>query len=530
MPKQIDFYIKARKKLLAGATTLAKSTAVTYGPLGRTVMLDRASGLLGTKDGVTVAREVILEDPVENMGAATLRQACIKVNDQVGDGTTTAAIISAALLEECHRLVAAGYDPAQLSRGVLEAARYAIKIVDNTAVPIESQEELERVAFVASNGDIDVSKNMAEACMAVGNDGTISIEDGHGIDIELDYKDGMEIDRGAISSSFLRDSDGTERVLDNPVVAVIGSRLSSLTDITHVLEESSQWKGHDLLLFAESVDGQALTTMLLNDSKDVVHSVAVAAPGFGPKKVDYLKDIAALTGATFIDPALGMDFREKFDPEWFGGLRKARIKAKTSMLIAHKEAREGIKERIRELNREAESLKSDYDRDKNAERTAKLAGGLCVMRVGGATEPALKERRARVEDALGSVRAALEEGVVPGAGSIYLEVSEHILAEKSHKNNPGWHLMAKALRTPLVKLADNAGQDGLAVVHRASKARKEDLTGWLGWDVTEGVFRDLGADPPIIDPAPVAKAVIEAAASVTATLLTAEVSIVESKA
>jgi len=526
--KTVDFNIVARKKLLKGAQTLARVTAVTYGPKGRTVMMDRAAGLMSTKDGVTVAREVVLEDHVENMGAQTLKEACIKVNDQVGDGTTTVAILAAVLLEECHRMVIAGYDPMKLAEGVKAAAVRACEIVDDMAIRVENQKELERVAYVASNGDEEVSKALSEACMAVGKDGTISIEDGQGIDIKLIYKDGMEIPKGTVSLGFLREHGGIERTIEGPLVAVIGSRLAAIEDVQALLEEASQWKDHPLIVFAESIEGAALTTMLMNDAQKVVHSIAVPAPGFGPKRMDHLKDLAAISGATFIDPAAGFDIHKGFDPDWFGGLRKATIGTKTSTLIAHDEAREVIAERIEELKREGAYLDSDYDRDQMSERIARLAGGLCIMQVGGPTEMALKERRARVEDALGSVRSALEGGVVPGAGSVYLAVAEYFPRENDDTEaNYGWRVLSKALLAPLRQLANNAGHDGNSIVHQLLELRCSEDTEWLGWDVMEERFRDLGEDPPIIDPAGVAKSVITAAASVTATLLTAEVSIAE---
>jgi len=521
MPKQLDLYTKARTNLLTGAKLLAKTTAITYGPKGRTVMLDRTAGLIATKDGVTVAREITLVDPVENMGAETLKAACIHVNDLVGDGTTTAAIVSAVLLEEGHKLVVAGFDPMRLATQIREAAEEAIEVIDEIAVRVQSQAELERVALVASNGDVEVAKALAEACMAVGNDGTISIEDGVGVDIELVFKDGMEIDKGVVSAGFLRESGGIEREIEAPLVAVFGGKLTTVEDVQQVLEESSQWPAHDLLIFSESVEGAALTTMLMNDAQDVVRSVAVNAPGFGPKREGYLRDIAALAGATFIDPSI-MDFRKSYDPEWFGSLRKATIKLKSSLLIAYEDARDTIGERIAELKHEAQSLSSDYDRDRHAERIAKLAGGLCIMKVGGPTEPALKERRARVEDALGAVRAALEEGVVPGAGSAYLTASERLWAD-----TPGAQCLRRALRAPLEKIADNAGFEGRAIVYKVIEARDHDSAGWLGWDALMGDIRDLSVDPLILDPVPVVKAVIAAAASVASTLLTAEVSISE---
>jgi chaperonin GroEL len=528
MPKRIDTNLDARNKLLRGAKLLAKTVGVTYGPKGRTAMLDRLAGLLATKDGVTVAREVVLADPVERMGAETLKEACTKVNEQVGDGTTTVAVVAAALLEECHRLVAAGFDPMKLAEGIKEASLRSVQIIEDMALRVDSQDLLERVASVASNGDEEVAKALAEACLAVGNDGTISVQDGVSVGIVLEYKDGMEIDKGAVSPGFLRESGGVERLIEGPLVAVFGAPLREVEDVQQVLEVSSQWPQNDLVVFAESVEGKALTTMLVNDAQDVVRSVAVKGPGFGSKQESYLRDIAALTGATFIDPTL-FDFRKQFDPDWFGSLRKITIKQRLSVLEAYDEAQETIRERIGELRREQRNLTSDYDRDQHAERIAKLAGGLCIMRVGGPTEIALKERRGRVEDALGSVRGALEEGVVPGAGSAYLTVAEGLLDESK---DLGWKALAKALKAPLAVIAENAGHDGRAVAWKACSVREsygEDPIGrcWIGWDANLGDFRDLRQEPPVVDPAPVAKVVILSAASVAATLLTSEISISE---
>lgn len=511
----IDTGLEARTKLLAGAKLLVKTVAVTYGPLGRTTLLDRMAGLLATKDGVTVAREVVLPDPVMNLGAQIIKQSCLLVNDQVGDGTTTAAIIAGSLLEQGHKLIAAGHDPTQLVRDIREATGLATDAVLELAMPVETQAELERVALVASNGDKEVARNLAEACMAVGKDGTISIEDGHSVGIELEFKDGMEIDKGAVSSGFLRGHE-TGREMEGPLVAVIGAPLREACDVQHLLEESSQWPNNDLLLFAESVDGQALTTMLVNDAKEVVKSTACNVPGFGDKKQDYLRDLAALSGATFVDPAAGMNFSKGFDADWFGSFRKAVIKQKAAVLIGYPEAQDTIKERIAELRQELEQTSSDYNRDRLAERIAKLAGGLCIMKIGGFSEAALKERRARVEDALGSVQSALTHGVVPGGGIAYLAASEVI---------PQGSLLAEALRAPLIQLADNAGLEGRVVLRQVQQAREGDDFGWVGLDLRQGQIRDLASEPTIVDPVPVVLSVIDAAVSVATTLLTVEISI-----
>jgi chaperonin GroEL len=525
MPKLIDLNQPARDKLLAGARLLAKTVAVTYGPKGRTAMLDRMAGLIATKDGVTVAREVQLEDPVENMGAEIIRAACVKVNDEMGDGTTTAAIIAAELLGESHKLITAGHDPVQLGRDIQAAAVRAVEAVQCMMVRVENQTELERVAYVACNGDQEVAKALAEACIAVGQDGTISIEDGHGVDIELVFKDGMEVDKGVASAAFLRDTGGIERVLDNPLVVVVGGPLTAIEDVQEIMEVASQWPDHPLVLIAEHITGAALTTLILNDSQGVMGCVGVNAPGFGDRKLDMLRDIAALAGATYIDPMV-TTFRKDFDPELFGTFRKATLRTDKALYEAVDEAREVIADRIEELKQEGLYCDSDYDRDRLVERIAKLAGGLCVMRVGGPTEPELKERRGRVEDALGAVRGALEQGVVPGAGVAYLEAAAHV---HEFDGGPGWDTLAKALLAPILRLADNAGKDGPAILYQIQKVREDDEYGWVGWDAVQDEVRDLGADPPIIDPMPVAVSVIEAAVSVTSTLLTVEGSITEKR-
>ncbi len=528
MPKQIDLNIEARTKLMRGASTLTRTVAATYGPKGRTVILDRAAGILATKDGVTVAREIDLEDRVENLGAQLLLEACVKVNDTAGDGTTSAAIVANAILEESHKLVVAGMDPMRLARGISAAARRAVTVVEDLAMNVEGQAELQRVAFVASNGDTEVADALAEACMAVGKDGTISIEDGHGLGIELEFKEGMEIDKGLPSPVFL--GSATVREMTNPLVAVINAVLSTVDDIKEILEVASQWPDNPLIVIAQDITGHAMVTMAMNDSKSVMNCIPIQAPGFGDRKTDNLKDIAALAGATFIDPALNMDFRKGFDPEWFGSFRKVEAKLRSTLFVALPEAQEIINERKEHLKREMASLDSDYDRDRLSERIAKLAGGLCIVQVGGPTEAALKERRARIEDALGAVRGALKTGVVPGAGTAYLTASDTLLSEAANDGSveaTGWKVLAQALRAPLYQLAINAGVSGDMTVHKVLEARKDDEYGWIGWDANSDTIRDLGEEPLVLDPALVVLSVLRAASSVASTMLTVEASIVE---
>jgi len=505
---------------------LARAVAVTYGPYGRTAMLDRLAGLLATKDGVTVAREIELGDHVANMGCQILKESCIRVNDVAGDGTTTAAIVAAAIVREAHKVVVAGVDAMQVARGIQLASRRAIKVIEEMAVPVESQHELEQVAMIASNSDEEGAKAMAEACMAVGKDGTISIEDGHGLGIELIFKDGMEIPRGVCSPYFLGRNDN-ERVIESPMVAVIDAELSSVEDVQSILEESSTFEGHDLLVFAKSVIGDAIKTMTLNDAKDVVQCVAIQAPGFGDRQAEFLRDIAAMAGADFIDPLTDKN-HTTWDPEWFGSFRKVTTGLKTSTLIAYEEASDAIQERVTQIRAELEGTTSDYDLERLQERMAKLTGGLCVMQIGGVTEAALKERRARVEDALGAVQSALRTGVVPGGGVAYLTAG--VMLEEDHPQGEGdqemgWSTLAKALRAPIMTLGTNAGKEGPTLAYHVMEARADDPLGWFGWDAREDRIRDLSKAPAILDPTLVVTMVIQTAASVASTLITAETSV-----
>ena len=523
-PRNVENGIETRKKLLKGAMTLARAVAVTYGPAGRTAMLDRTAGLLSTRDGVTVAREVDLPDPVENLGAQILKDASVTVNDEVGDGTTTTVVLAAEFLEAGHKLVVAGYDPVQLAAGIQAAAKDAAEIIEAMALPVSDQESLETVARLASNGDIEVAKFLAEACMAVGRDGTIVIEDGHGMECQLDLKEGMEIDRGALNPAFLT-GERLERTMEGPLVAVINRHLRTFEDVKGLLENASQFPGRELLVVALGVDGDAMSALYQNHSAAVVKSCPIHTPGFGPHKSDWLKDIAAISGATFVDPEAGADVAD-WQSEWFGSLRQAVVTSKKTTLQSYDENHDDLDSYMAGLRTRMESSASEYDRDKLKERLAKLAGGLAVLRIGGVTEPAMKERRARVEDALGAVRAALKGGIVPGAGTAFLNASvAEVGADKPESFKAGWKLCQQALRKPIFVLAANAGQSGEMAVHYVTEALKKDPTGWHGWDVLTGKVRDLHSTPMVANPALVDRSSLLAAASVASTLLTVEVSI-----
>jgi chaperonin GroEL len=543
-PKNTLHGIKAREAFLRGALTLSKAVAVTYGAHGRTVMLDRASGLLATRDGVTVAREVDLSDPVENLGAQILKEACTTVNDEVGDGTTTTAILAGELLREGHKLVAAGMDPSQVISGMRDAADDVERMLQDIAVPVAGQEGIETVARLASNGDDEVAKCMAEACMAVGKDGTVLIEDGHGLETTLELKEGMEIERGAATAAFF--TEKLERTMEGPLVAVINKHLRTVEDVTDLLEVASQFKPRELLLIVDGIEGPALATMSINNSQGVVASCAVQSPGFGPHKADVLRDIAALAGATFVDPAAGHDIG-KFEAEWFGAFRQAIIRTKTSTFTAYDDNHADLEAYIARIRSQTESGKSDYDRDRVKERLAKLSGGLAVIRVGGVTEAAMKERRGRVEDALGAVRAALRGGLVPGAGTA-LVIASVGLGEAGKQptsaHEAGWEAVRQAILAPVGILAGNSGAESGLAIGRVTEAHAgasdgwvafEDTGGgafryrgkWIGWDTKVGGLRDLRETPMLVDPALVVISALKAAVSVATTLLTVEVSLTQ---
>ena len=520
-PRIIRHGLDARTALLKGAEKLTRAVAVTYGPGGRTAIIDRFAGMLATKDGVTVAREIDLENRAENMGALIVREACIKVNDEAGDGTTSAAILAGALLGEGHKLIIAGYEPRDILAGMRQAADEAIAFVREISVPVENQHHLEQVALIACNGDEDVASNMAEACMAVGKDGTVLVEDSNSVETLLEFKEGMELDTGAASPHFL--VEGTDRVIDNPLVAVISKPLSSVEDVREVMECASQWPDHPLLILAPRIDGGALTTMVMNHTKNVMQCCAVKAPGVPHVQRDYLEDIAILAAADFVDPDAGYNI-QKWEAEWFGSFRKATISSKTVTLEALPAVADDAKARVEHLRGKLASITSGYDEDRLRERMAKLSGGMAILKIGGITEAALKERRARVEDALGAVRASLKEGLVPGGGVAYLRASqalEELDLEIPEGHQHGFTVMKAALTRPLLLLASNAGIEGAPLAARILK--QQNL--WMGWDVRTGELRDLSEDPYVVDPTTVVCSVIDAAASVAATLLSVETSV-----
>jgi len=504
MPKDITIGLDARSQILQGAFKAARVITVTYGPLGRTALLQRMSGLLATKDGATVARELHLENRLENMGCQLLKEACFKVNDQAGDGTTTTALLTAAILREGHKYIVAGASPIQIVQDLKIAGTEAVKYIRSLAAPVKNQTELEHIALISCNGDREIAELMAKACMAVGQDGTIVIEDGQHVESKLEFKEGVEFDIYPVSRAFLKDQN--ERVLEGVLVAVIKSSLRQHGTVKDFLGVASQWPDNPLIVFALDIDGDALRTMVLNDAKNVIKSCAFNAPSFNDP-VEFLKDIAALSGARLVDPIL--DDLEKWDSEWFGAFRHVSVKPQRTTITTYPDKQEFLDTRLQELRQAKEQCDSDFDKDKIAERMAKLSEGLAILKIGGVTEIARKERRARVEDVLGSTQAALKFGVVPGGGRAYHLASLTI-------DNP---ILKKALLQPTGTHAQWLRLSGTNIMESLPSDP------WVGWDVLKNQVRDFREDPLIADPTYVVESAIRAAISIASILFTAEVGI-----
>lgn len=529
-PKDIYFGLENREKLLKGAITFAKTITKTMGPRSGIVIMNRMAGLLATKDGVTVARELTLKDKVENMGCSVLKEACINVNDEAGDGTTTTACLSTAILKEGHSLVVAGYEPMEMVRGLNVGAEFVKQYLYSISADVENKKSLQRVAMISSNHDREIADTISEACLAVGKSGTVVIEDGQGMGLELILKDGMEIDRGAVSTHFL---DGKiTREIQNPLVAVIPKVLTTATDVVSMMEVSSQWPDNDLLVICMGIEGEALKTMLVNHTKAIVKSCGVKAHGFGHRQKDYLEDMAVFSGADVIDTTMGYNLSD-FQAEWFGTFRKAYISDKKSVFMPIDEVGDHLQNRVNSLKNELEVCTHEYDRDKLQERIAKLQGGFAIVRVGGFSENEIKERRARIEDTLGAVQSALREGVVPGGGTAYYSASK-LLKEYANgfegARKQGMLLLARALLAPMYQLAKNSETVGEVISYKIEEKRSleqdEDVRDWIGWDALTNEIRDLASGNMVIDPLTVSVSALMNSVSVSGSLLTCEASIV----
>ncbi len=529
MPKQLVFGEEARRGLKRGIDKLAEAVATTLGPKGRNVALDKKFGApTVTHDGVTVAKEIELEDPFENMGAQLLKEAATKTNDIAGDGTTTATVLAQTIVTEGLKNVAAGANPMLLKRGIEAATERIAQAIRDMAVEIDTKEEIASVAAISAQ-DRSIGELIAEVMDRVGKDGVITVEESKGLEFETEYVEGMQFDRGYISPYFVTSTETMEAVLEEPYILIYDKKISAAQDIVPILEKLVQVGRRSLLIIAEDVDGEALATLVLNKLRGMLSLLAVKAPGFGDRRKAMLQDIAILTGGTVISEETG----RKLEGVTINDLGRARkvVSTKDETTIIDGAGEESaIKGRIAEIKVEIERTTSDYDREKLQERLAKLAGGVAVIRVGAATETELKEKKHRVEDALSATRAAVEEGIVPGGGVALINAIACLdgLKLELDDENTGVQIMRRALEAPMRRIAANAGQDGAVIVQsvRARQAEKGDPR--IGYDVLTGQFVNM-IEAGIIDPAKVTRGALENAASIASMILTTEALITDIK-
>ena len=520
--KQLVFSEEARRKLREGIDVVAEAVATTLGPKGRNVALDRKFGSPTiTHDGVTVAKEIELEDPFENMGVQLLKEAATKTNDIAGDGTTTSTVLAHAMVTEGLKTLAAGSNPMMLKRGIEAASKKVADAIKSQSIEISTKEEIANVASISAQ-DRSIGDLIAEVMDKVGKDGVITVEESKGLEFEQEYVEGMQFDRGYISPYFVTDAEHMESVIENPYVLVYDKKISAAQDLLPLLEKLVQVGKRELVLLAEDVDGEALATMVLNKLRGTLNVLAVKAPGFGDRRKAMLQDIATLTGATVISEETGrkLDSTEVAD---LGTAEKIVSDKDNTTIIGGKGDSKAIKGRIDQIRVEIEKTTSDYDREKLQERLAKLSGGVAIIRVGAATETELKEKKHRVEDALSATRAAVEEGIVPGGGVALLNAMKDLDGMKlgSDDENTGVNIVRKALVKPMRRIAENAGFEGSVIVEnvRQKQAKEKNLN--IGFDILLEKYEDM-VKGGVIDPAKVTRGALENATSIAAMILTTE--------
>ena len=520
--KQLAFAEDARRRLKDGIDVLANAVATTLGPKGRNVALDRKFGSPTiTHDGVTVAKEVELEDPYENMGAQLLKEAATKTNDIAGDGTTTSTVLAHAMVSDGLKNLSAGADPMMLKRGIERAAKEVADALTDMAIDVTTKEEIASVAAISAQ-DTDIGELIAEVMDKVGKDGVITVEESKGLEFETEYVEGMQFDRGYISPYFVTDPENMEAVVEEPYVLIHDKKISAATDIVPLLEKLVQVGKRDLVVIAEDIDGEALATLVLNKLRGMLNVLAVKAPGFGDRRKAMLQDIAVLTGGTVITEELGRKL-ESVTINDLGQAGKVSATKDDTTVIEGKGDSDKIKGRIEEIKVEIDRSTSDYDKEKLQERLAKLSGGVAVIRVGAATETELKEKKHRVEDALSATRAAVEEGIVPGGGVALINALKSIekLSDDDPDINTGIKVVRSALETPLRGITRNAGKEGAVIVEGVRRKQEEAKNDNIGYDVLTGEYVDM-VEAGIIDPAKVTKGALENAASIAAMILTTE--------
>lgn len=521
MAKMLRFDEEARRSLEAGVNKLADAVRVTLGPRGRNVVLDKKWGAPTiTNDGVTIARDVELEDPWENMGAQLAKEVATKTNDVAGDGTTTATVLAQAMVREGMRNVAAGANPLGLKRGIEKAVDAAVEALAEMAREVDSTEKVAQVATISANNDAEIGAKIAEAMEKVGRDGVITVEESNTFGLETEYVEGMQFDKGYISPYFVTDAERMEAVLDEPFILVANQKLAAIHELLPIMEKVMQ-AGRPLLVIAEDVEGEALATLVVNKIRGTFNSCAVKAPGFGERRKAMLQDIAILTGGQVVSEEVGLKL-ENLTTDLLGRARKVTVTKDSTTIVEGAGAGSDVEARIAQIRQEIERTDSDWDREKLQERLAKLAGGVAVIKVGAATEVELKEKKHRVEDALSATKAAVEEGIVPGGGVALLRVQSAIdgLALEGDQKT-GAHIVKLALEEPMRQIASNAGREGSVIVEHV-----KGLEGSNGFDAAAGEYKDL-IEAGVIDPAKVTRSALQNAASIAALVLTTEALVAE---
>jgi len=522
MSKLIDFEFEARANLKNGVDKLANAVKVTLGPKGRNVVIDKKFGApTVTKDGVTVAKEVELDDPVENMGANMVREVASKTSDVAGDGTTTATVLAQAIYREGLKNVTAGANPMDLKRGIEIAVKAITEELKKLSKEVEGRKEIAQVGSISANNDKTIGDLIAEAMEKVGKDGVITVEEAKGTETELEVVEGMQFDRGYLSPYFVTDADSMEAILEDPYILIHDKKISAIKDLLPILEKTSQ-SGRALLIISEDLEGEALATLVVNKLRGTLRVAAVKAPGFGDRRKAMLEDIAVLTGGTVISEEKGFKL-EAANLSYLGNAKKITIDKDNTTIVEGSGESSAIKQRVNEIKTQIDKTTSDYDREKLQERLAKLSGGVAVLRIGAATEIEMKEKKARVEDALHATRAAVEEGIVPGGGVAYLRTLKSLdkLKGENEDQNVGIAIIRKAVEEPIRQIVHNTGAEASVVVNKVKEAK-----GAFGFNAATETYEDL-FESGVIDPTKVTRVALENAASVAGLLITTEATIVE---
>lgn len=520
--KSVKFHDAARSKMVIGVNILANAVKVTLGPKGRNVVLDRSFGSPTiTKDGVSVAKEIELKDKFENMGAQMVKEVASKTSDVAGDGTTTATVLAQSIVQEGMKFVAAGMNPMDLKRGIDKAVIAVVAELKKLSKPCTTDVEIAQVGSISANSDSAVGAKIAEAMSKVGKEGVITVEDGSGLEDELDIVEGMLFDRGYLSPYFINNPEKQVAAMDNPFILLYEKKISSIRELLPLLEQISK-VGRPLLIVAEDVDGEALATLVVNHIRGILKTVAVKAPGFGDRRKAMLEDIAVLTGGTVIAEELGLSL-EKVTLADLGQAKRIEVGKENTTIIDGAGKEDAIQGRVAQINKQIEESSSEYDKEKLSERKAKLAGGVAVIKVGASTEVEMKEKKARVEDALHATRAAVEEGIVPGGGVALLRAKSALtnLKGDNHDQDAGITIVLRALESPLRAIVENAGEEASVVVSKVLEGKKN-----FGYNAASGEYGDLLA-MGVVDPTKVARVALQNAASIAGLMLTTDCMVAE---